>query len=243
MQRSSPWPRVGLGTVAFGRDWGLKYRRPVGIPDDAALEQLLDLAFDLGVTHLDTAPAYGVSEERLGSLLRTRRGRFTVSTKVGEESTPEGSHFDFRPETIRHSVERSLRRLGVDALDLVFLHSGDDDAAALEGLDTLLSLQAAGKLRHIGASTKTVDGGLDAVRRGVTAMLAYNPWDRSQEPVLSAARGRVPVFVKKPLDSGRHDEPSPAEALAWIARHPAVSTVIVGTTNPSHLEANVHAFA
>lgn len=236
---SKSWPRLGLGTVAFGRDWGLRY--PVRIPDDATLERLLDLAADLGVTHLDTAPAYGASEERLGRLLARRRGRFTVSTKVGEASTPEGSRFDFRPAAIRRSVDGSLRRLGVEALDVVFLHSNGDDDAALEGLDALRDLKAEGKLRLTGASTKTVEGGLAAVRRCDAVMLAHSLRDQSQAPVLDAARGSTPVFVKKPLDAGHPDPPSPAEALTFLARHPAVATVLVGTTSPEHLRANVRA--
>ncbi|MEO1085122.1 MAG: aldo/keto reductase [Acidobacteriota bacterium] len=232
----SNWPRLGLGTVAFGRDWGLKY--PVRIPDDAALERLLDLAADLGVTHLDTAPAYGASEERLGRLLARRPGRFTVSTKVGEVSTPRGSRFDFSPAAIRHSVEASLKRLRADVLDLVFLHSSGDDARALEGLDALLDLRAEGKLRLVGASTKTVQGGLDAVRRCDAVMIAYSHRDRSQAAVLEAASGSVPVFVKKPLDAGGVTPEGVAEALAFVARHPAVTTVLVGTTDPEHLRAN-----
>ena len=61
---------LGLGTVKFGRDQGLKYPRGFTIPDDRAVRALLDLARDLGINLLDTAPAYGDSEARLGRLLR-----------------------------------------------------------------------------------------------------------------------------------------------------------------------------
>ena len=88
-----PLPRLGLGTVAFGRDWGLKYARRARLPSDAELDQLLGTALDLGVTLLDTAPAYGTSEERLGQLLRQWPGRFLLSTKVGETSTSRPQPF------------------------------------------------------------------------------------------------------------------------------------------------------
>lgn len=235
-------PRLGLGTVAFGRDWGLKYARPTRLPSDAELDRLLATALELGVTLLDTAPAYGSSEERLGRLLQPWPGRFLLGTKAGESSTPTGSSHDFSAASIRASVERSLRRLKVDCVDFVFLHSSGDDRAALGGLETLLELREQGKLRVAGVSSKTVAGGLEALARGAALMLAYNPLDRSQQPVLDAASGRVPVLIKKPLASGhwtlRHP---PADALSFAADHPAVSSVIVGTTDPEHLKTNAEA--
>ncbi|MEM8960896.1 MAG: aldo/keto reductase [Acidobacteriota bacterium] len=238
-------PKLGLGTVAFGRDWGLKYRRPVSVPSDRELDHLLGVAAELGVTLLDTAPAYGTSEERLGRLLqgrphRNRPERFWISTKVGETSTPEGASFDFRPRAIRESVERSLRRLKVERLDLVFLHAGADDREAFGGVETLRSLQDEGKIRWIGASTKTVDGALAARNLCDALMLTYNLHDRSQEAVLDQARDTI-VLIKKPLASGHAS--SPAEALRFAAAHPAVDCVIVGTTSADHLRANARALA
>ncbi|MEM6794618.1 MAG: aldo/keto reductase [Acidobacteriota bacterium] len=233
-------PLLGLGTVAFGRDWGLKYPgSSPGLPADRRLDRLLGVAQELGVTLLDTAPAYGSSEERLGRLLASRRGVFQISTKVGEASTPRGSRYDFRPAAIRSSVERSLRRLRVETLDLVFLHSSGDDPGALAGLEALSRLREEGKLRIAGASTKTVEGGLAALERGAALMLSYSSRDRSQLPVLDRAAGRAAVLIKKPLDSGHGlRESSPAEALRDAASAAAVLSVLVGTTDPEHLRAN-----
>ncbi|MEM9557100.1 MAG: aldo/keto reductase [Acidobacteriota bacterium] len=236
--------RLALGTLAFGRTWGLKYPRPVVLPSDAELDRLLGVAAELGVDLLDTAPAYGTAEQRLGQRLHHHRGAFRLATKAGEESTPDkGSHFDFRPEALRRSVERSLRRLRVDCLDIVFLHAGADDHEALEGVETLRRLQEEGALRQVGASTKSVDGGLAAVAVCDVVMLAYNPIDRSQEPVLDAAAARgVGVLVKKPLASGHWaTKRSAAEALTFAARPPAVSHVVVGTTSAEHLRSNAAA--
>ncbi|MEL7059109.1 MAG: aldo/keto reductase [Acidobacteriota bacterium] len=229
-------PRLGLGTVAFGRTWRLKYRRAPRLPTDAELDRLLGVAADLGVLWLDTAPAYGLSEERLGRLLRDRPDRFVVSTKVGEEATPDASRFDFRPAAIRASVERSLHRLRRDVLDLVFLHAGNDDRAALDGLDTLRTLQHRGLVRHVGASTKSVAGGLTAVERCDAVMLEYSLQKRTQEPVLEHAAGRCAVAIKKPLASGHVDDP--AAALAFVAARPDVTSILVGTTSVDHLRAN-----
>ncbi len=238
-------PLLGLGTVAFGRLWGLKYRhQPTVLPSDLELETLLATAEEVGVNLLDTAPAYGDSELRLGRLLQHRASssnRFLLATKVGEISTPEGSSWDFRPATVRASVERSLRRLGVDVLDLILLHSSGDDDAALLALDTLLELRHQGLVRAVGASTKTLDGGLRTINEADVVMLDYSLNNPAQRPVLDAALGCAGVLIKKPLASGHSSNPD--AALRFAASHPAVSSVIVGTTNPEHLRANAAAIA
>jgi aryl-alcohol dehydrogenase-like predicted oxidoreductase len=112
---------------------------------------------------LDTAPAYGASEERLGQLLKRTSGQWLVSTKVGEIFDPRTglSSYNFSSEFIRASVENSLQLLGLDHLDIVLLHSnGDDEDIILKqgGLDSLAALKQEGLIRATGMSTKTVAG-------------------------------------------------------------------------------------
>ena len=76
---------LGLGTVKLGRDQGVKYPNGFQIPDDDEARMLLKLARDLGINLIDTAPAYGRSEERLGPLLRGQRQDWVIVSKVGEE--------------------------------------------------------------------------------------------------------------------------------------------------------------
>ena len=76
---------LGLGTVKLGRDQGVKYPNGFTIPDDAQALALLNQARDLGINLLDTAPAYGISEERLGHLLQGQRDEWVIVSKVGEE--------------------------------------------------------------------------------------------------------------------------------------------------------------
>src|SRR4051812_36017964 len=99
---------LSLGTVKFGRNEKIKYPS-FELPTDQQIETLLDLALELGINLLDTAPAYGNAEERLGKLLRNRP--FTVVTKTGEEFTNGISRYDFSAAHTRLSVEKSLRRL------------------------------------------------------------------------------------------------------------------------------------
>ena len=88
---------LGLGTVKFGRNQGVKYPNSFSLPSDKELSHLLSLAADVGINLLDTAPAYGMSEERLGHLLQGQRHQWIISTKVGEEFIQGQSYFDFSP--------------------------------------------------------------------------------------------------------------------------------------------------
>ncbi|MCX5690058.1 MAG: aldo/keto reductase, partial [Planctomycetota bacterium] len=91
---------LGLGTVKFGRSSGVKYPTPVTIPDDAAAAGLLAKAMSLGINLIDTAPAYGTSEARLGVILKGQRDRWVICTKVGETFENDRSTFDFSPGAI-----------------------------------------------------------------------------------------------------------------------------------------------
>lgn len=240
---------LGLGTVKFGRNQGVKYPQPFELPSDREALALLDLAWDLGVNVLDTAPAYGSSEERLGLLLRQYRRDWVIVTKVGEEFQNGVSCFDFSAAATRASVERSLRRLGVEVLDTVLIHSSGDDLRILEQeavLPTLLDLKQAGLVRAVGMSSKTVAGGLRAVECCDVVMVAYNPCHQEEQPVIRAARAaHKGVLIKKGLLSGQLDALSADDpvlaALRSIYAEPGVGSVVMGTLNPTHLRANVAA--
>ena len=99
--------RLGLGTVKFGRNQGVKYPHGFDIADMTFLADLLALAKDLGINTLDTAPAYGMSEERLGELLAGQREDWVIVGKAGEEFENGESAYYFTPEHFEMSVERS----------------------------------------------------------------------------------------------------------------------------------------
>jgi aryl-alcohol dehydrogenase-like predicted oxidoreductase len=238
---------LGLGTVKLGRDQGVKYPNGFRIPDDAAARALLAQAHELGINLIDTAPAYGTSEARLGPLLRGQREQWVIVSKVGEEFEDGQSRFDFSPAHARLSVERSLQRLETDFIDLLLVHSDGNDVAILQdsGLyETLAELKREGKIRAFGLSGKTVAGGLLALEQGDCAMVTYNLNEQGEVPVLDYAElhGKG-ILVKKALASG-HACLQPGEdpvraSFELIFGHPAVSSAIIGTINPQHLADNV----
>ncbi len=235
---------IGLGTTKLGRNEQVKYPQPFELPSDAQVRGLLETARRCGVNLIDTAPAYGSSEARLGELLGDR-DRWVLVTKAGEGFADGVSHFDFSPDAILHSVHRSLERLRTDRIDVVLLHCSGDDLPILResgAVDALRSLKRSGVIRAFGASTKTVEGGLAAVELCDVVMVALDRRDRSQLPVVEAAReAQVGVLVKKPLASG-HD-PDPEAALRDVLGLPGVSCAVVGTIDAEHLAQGCRASA
>lgn len=247
---------LGLGTVKFGRTHNLRYAEKFNLPDDNQLTQLLDVARECGINFLDTAPAYGYSEERLGELLKTSRKDWIISTKAGEEFTVNKatdqaeSRFDFSARQIRLSVERSLRRLKTDYLDLVLIHSNGEDEKILtqtDALATLIQLKQEGWIRAHGISSKTISGGLMAANMTDVLMVTYNPQQPEEASVIEACdKSGAGVLIKKALASGQVCQNDDTEqkirtALKFALTPQAVSSVVLGTINPKHLCENTMA--
>ena len=227
----------------------MKYPAHFKIPDDKEALDLLVLAHDLGMNLLDTAPAYGNSEERLGALFAKNKGlrnQWVICSKVGEEFENGESFFDFSPEHIRYSVERSLKRLNTDVVDMMLVHSNGDDVNIIEQsgcLEVLADLKKEGKILASGMSTKTVEGGILALQHSDIAMVTYNLNEQAEKPVLDyALENGKGILIKKALASGHVclDGSDPVkESMKLVFSHPAVSAAVVGTINPKHMRQNV----
>jgi D-threo-aldose 1-dehydrogenase len=181
--------RLGYGAAAVGN----LYRAV----DDEAAQQILDAAWDAGVRYFDTAPHYGLglSERRLGAMLRRRpRDEFVVSTKVGRilEPDPDGAarrdddlfevpadhrrRWDFSEAGLRRSLEDSLTRLGLDRVDVLYLHdverSGQDVARVVDdGVAALARMRDEGLVRAIGVGTADLGAVERAVRTGAVDLV------------------------------------------------------------------------
>lgn len=231
----------GLGTVKWGRNEGVHYPAAFQLPTDTELLALLAETKSLGINLLDTAPAYGVSEERLGKLLQGQRQDWILSSKAGEDFIQGQSHFDFSSQAIHRSVERSLQRLQTDYLDILLIHSNGEDQKIIEEhavFVTLQQLKTAGKIRAFGLSSKTVAGGLLTIDHADVAMVTYNPLHTEERAVIRYAQQKQKgIFIKKAFASGHLLNTS--EVLQFIFSEPGVTSVILGTINPKHLRENV----
>jgi D-threo-aldose 1-dehydrogenase len=195
-------PSIGLGGASLGNLGAAM--------SDAEAADLLATAWDAGVRHFDTAPHYGLglSERRLGRFLATKpRDQFVVSTKVGRLLRPfpewqgepdiEGfavpgdlrREWDFTPDGIRTSLAESCDRLGLDTVDIVYLHDPerwDLAAGVTSALPTLVALREAGVVRAIGVGSMDPEALLAVARTGVADLLMvagrYTLLDQSVVP-------------------------------------------------------------
>ncbi|MEO3757585.1 aldo/keto reductase [Mycobacterium sp. B14F4] len=222
--------------------------------------RVLRRAVDLGVDFIDTADSYGpyVSEELIREALHPYDG-VVVATKAGllrtgpDDWTPLGF-----PAYLRQECEMSLRRLGVDAIDLFQLHRIDAKFPAEDQIGELRQLQQEGKIRHIGLSEITTEH-LEAAQKVapiVSVQNMYNITVRTAEPLLDACEaqgiGFIPWF---PLAAGplaapdgplqriadEHHATASQLALAWLLKRSPVMLPIPGTSKVAHLEENVAA--
>jgi aryl-alcohol dehydrogenase-like predicted oxidoreductase len=172
---------LGLGCMGMSQSYG-----PA---DEAESIATIHRAIDLGVTFFDTAEVYGpyVNEELLGRAVRGRRDGLVIATKFGwkiEDGKIAG--LDSRPERIRDAVDGSLRRLGIETIDLLYQHRVDPDVPIEDVAGTVAELIRAGKVRHFGLS----EAGEQTIRRAhavqpVTALQSeYSLWERNLEEAI-----------------------------------------------------------
>ena len=221
---------------------------------------VLRRAVELGVDFIDTTDSYGpvVSEELIAEALQPY-GDVKVATKAGLVRTGPGEwHPVGRPEYLRQELEMSLRRLGVEQLDLWQLHRIDPQVPREEQFGVLKEAVDSGKAVHVGLSEVSVEE-IEAARAIVpiaTVQNLYNVANRQSEDVLEHCEangiGFIPWF---PLASGRladdggplataaeaHGVSAGAVALAWLLHRSPVMLPIPGTSRVAHLEENQRA--
>jgi aryl-alcohol dehydrogenase-like predicted oxidoreductase len=203
-----------------------------GPTDDVESVATIHRAIDLGVTFFDTADMYGPfkNEELLGLALRGRRDRVVVATKFGNRRSPEGAFLGVsgRPEYVRECCEASLRRLGVDHIDLYYQHRVDPTVAIEETVGAMAELVRAGKVRYLGLS----EAGPATIRRAhavhpISALQTeYSLWTRDpEEGILPAVRELGIGFVPySPLGrgflTGRFRSPADIPEGDWRRMNP-----------------------
>jgi aryl-alcohol dehydrogenase-like predicted oxidoreductase len=174
--------------------------------DEATSFSILDAALDAGINFLDTAACYRISEELIGRTIAHRRDEYVLATKAGHY-VPRGEGQDWTAEVVSESIDRSLRRMKTDRLDIVQLHSCGVDV--LERGDVIRALQdakAAGKVRHVSysgdneAAHWAVDSGLFD-----TLQTSFNLTDqraRSSGLLKKAEERGMGIIIKRPIGGG-----------------------------------------
>lgn len=247
-----PVRRLGYGAMRLTGEgiWG-----PPKDTDNALA--VLRRAVDLGVDFIDTADSYGpyVSEELVREALHPYRG-VTVATKAGLLRTGPNRWIPCgRPDYLRQECEMSLRRLGVETIDLFQLHRVDPHVTAEEQFGLLADLQREGKVRQVGLSQVSVEQ-IEVARTIVdvaSVQNRYNLVDRSSDAELRYCTEHGIAFVPwAPADAGSlaqegnaaHDAAvelgatAAQVALAWLLQRSSVMVPIPGTASLEHLEEN-----
>ena len=192
---------LGLGCMGMSQSYGTR--------DDAESIATLHHALDQGLTFLDTADVYGngVNEDLVGRAIGERRDEVVLATKFGNVRLADGGRtVSGRPEYVVEACEASLKRLGIDVIDLFYQHRVDPDVAIEETVGAMAGLVEAGKVRYIGLS----EAGAETVRRAhatypVTALqMEYSLWSRDAEDALLSLCGELGIgFVAySPLGRG-----------------------------------------
>ena len=229
--------------------WG-----PPADPDEC--RAVLRRALDLGVDFIDTANSYGphVSEELIRRALHPYPEHLVIGTKAGcVRPGPDAWHDVGRPEYLRQECELSLRRLGLDRIDLFQLHRIDAQVPAADQFGLMRDLRDEGKIRHVGLSEVSVEE-IELARSIVPIVSVqnrYNLADRSSEDVLEHCEREGIAFIAwYPIAAGRLAQPggvvdaiasahsaTPAQvALAWLLRTSPTMLAIPGTSSLAHLE-------
>ena len=193
---------IGLGCMGMSQSYGP--------PDDDESVRTIHAALDLGVTLIDTADAYGKggNERLVGRAIRDRRAAVVLATKFGLVPSASGpaTAVDARPGRVRACLEASLERLGIDVIDLYYLHRVDSNVPIEETVGAMAGLVREGKVRFLGLS----EAGPDNIRRAhnthpIAALQSeYSLWTREPETrVLPVCRELGIGFVPfSPLGRG-----------------------------------------
>jgi aryl-alcohol dehydrogenase-like predicted oxidoreductase len=192
---------IGLGCMSFGPAYGTEGG------DDPT--KVVHRALELGATLLDTADAYGPSEEAVGQALAGRRDDAVVATKFGIISGPRPGKpgvIDGTPEYVRAAADRSLARLGTDHIDLYYQHRADENVPIEETVGAMAELVHQGKVRYLGLSEASVD----TIRRAVAVhpiaalQSEWSLWSRDieAEVVPTCREFGITVVAFSPLGRG-----------------------------------------
>ncbi len=258
--------RTGMEVTQLGYGAALRWS-----PDEDSVEKVLNAVLDAGINFIDTAWCYQRSEEFIGRYISQRRSEYFISTKCGHFWRDDPDRSGWSRDGLLNCIEQSLTRLHIDCVDILQLHNPTpQEVRRYNCVSTLQEIQAQGKTRFIGVST-TVPYVEEFLEMGVfdTFQLPYSALEPEYEKVLDRVAQRgvgtiirggvaqgapvVQISDKQPFAEKKAKwEKAGLSALApqldpmelmlrFTLSHPSVHTVIAGTKDLRHLQANLRA--
>jgi aryl-alcohol dehydrogenase-like predicted oxidoreductase len=247
--------QFGLGLIGIGRAWG--YRQDP-IPSEALVNQLLSHALRLGIRFLDTAPAYGNSEERLGEFLNTLNSeevaQLIVATKCGEHWDAQSglTYVDHSYAALCHSLDNSLRKLR--KVDVLQLHKSTPPVLRDITVHKAFEYAISRGVRTFGASVSDLESATIAIQHEMYSYIQFpfNLANRALEQAFDLAdKHGKKIIVNRPFDEGRllyteagkgNSPEALAEAYRFILQRSFRGVILSGTKLLAHLGSNWSAF-
>lgn len=208
--------QLGYGSMGLRgpKTWGVR------VVSDEDADRFLNAVLDAGINFIDTAPDYGVSEERIGQYISGRRNEFYLATKCGCTYKQHDDHIEiaheWKTDVIERNLETSLRRMKTDYVDLLQFHGGDAETLQRRGvIDQLLAFKKQGTIRFMGMSSKIPD---------LSALIELDVFDAFQIPysclapehhdlIIAAAETGAGIIIRGGIAHGGPDAEIQREAL------------------------------
>lgn len=246
---------LGCGLIRIGRVWGVENK---SVPSESEAINFLESAYGLGIRFFDTAPAYGLSELRLGKFLAglsiEQRSEILVATKFGEhwDSNKQEPYVDHTYESLVQSLELSLEILG--QIDLLQLHKTTRELLENEEVSRALESAKGKGIKSLGASISDNQTGLAVCEDGRFdyVQLPYNLEKTDLKPVIDRAKDNgLKVIFNRPfamgglvgnLQSEEEKLGRMKEAYRFVAVTGASGVLLTGTSSVAHLKENLEAF-
>lgn len=191
---------IGLGTWQLGSKWGNPF-------DEAEARKILETAYEAGINFFDTADVYNgnMSEKAIGEFIKDKKDEIYITTKCGRALNPHIAE-GYTGQSIIGFVEGSLKRLGVEKLDMILLHCPPEEVFRKDEVwDALKALKRDGKLANYGVSIEKVSDGITAMDYGISAIeVIFNMFrlKPSEELFEKAKINDIGIIARVPLASG-----------------------------------------
>lgn len=246
---------LGIGLIGIGREWG---RVNKGIPSEAQSIDLLKHAINLGIRLFDTAPAYGLSEERLGLFLKSvdenKRNSIIVATKFGEHWDKQSAttYVDHSFKMLQSSIDSSLLKLG--KIDLLQIHRTNSIVLGSMDLKRAIEYAKSRGIRKIGASIVDELSGQIACENDSIDYIQL-PFHRNNDKLRSIIRMATErdkkIIINRPFDTGNlivdklttNSQSVIIDCFEFILQNEFMGFILTGTKSIRHLTENAEAFS